>query len=166
MIRPKLTLGWRGKTDPVPDITFVDVTPQAPPYTRPADRVLSVPAFEEPGPLEVCIGHWRDWMHQSDRDLGAKGQVGIKSGTEEHLGYDDDGAAADAAEARASRAIAMATDAMIDSLPRHFKAAIYRSCSITIVWRFPNMDYLATLPEAQAELAEKLSKNVATRAFF
>jgi hypothetical protein len=168
--RQKLTLRWRGKTEPVPDIAFVDVTEEpAPP--APVERVLAVSPFDEPAPLQICLGHWRDWMHQCDRDLGAKGQSGIVNGSDEHDGYDDNSAAGDAAAARASREIAMATDAMIDSLPRHYKAAIYRSCNITSewrpsVWRFPNMDFAAVLPEAEQELAEKLSKNIATRAFF
>lgn len=164
--REKLTLGWRGKTAAVPDITFVDVTEAAPRPTVKAERVLTVAPPEELSPLQLCINHWREWMHHSDRDLGAKGQSGLLKSADEHQGYDDGGAAGDAAAARASREIAMATDAMIDSLPRHYKAAIYRSCSIASVWRFPNLDFMATLPLAEAELREKLAKNVATRAFF
>lgn len=163
--RPNLTLKWRGKTTPVPDVTFYDVTePKAPP-ALPARHVVSVQPLDELSPLQICLNHWTSWMHQSDRDLGAKGQTGIRSGSDEHEGYDDTGAG-EAAAHRASREIAMATDAMIDSLPRHFKAAIYRCCNIASVWRFPNMDFTTTLPAAEEELREKLSKNVATRAFF
>ena len=166
--RQKLTLGWRGKTARLPDITFDDVTEPAPPPALRTPHVVSITAFDEPTPLQICPGHWRNWMGQSERDLGAKGQVGIKNGSddEEHKGYDNGAAAAEAAAARASREIAMATDAMIESLPRHFKAAIYMSCSISTVWSFPKMNFEATLPEAQAELTAKLAKNMATRAFF
>lgn len=166
--RDKLTLGWRGKTKRLPDITFVDVTEPVPPPAPRAPHVVTITAFDEPTPLQICIGHWRDWIKQDDRDLGAKGQIGIKNGSddEEHKGYDDGAAAAEAAAARASREIAMATDAMIESLPRHFKAAIYMSCSITTVWSFPRMSFYDALPQAQAELIAKLSKNMATRAFF
>lgn len=171
--RPKLTLGWRGKTEPVPDITFEDVTEApAPPLAR-VERVLVVAPPIEMTPLQICLTHWRDWMHQSDRDLGAKGQAGLAGGIDEEgkdrAGYDDSAAASEAAAARASREIAMATDAMIDSLLPHFKEAIYRSCSIIAkhaVWRFKNANFMDALPEAQEALTEKLSKNVATRAFF
>jgi hypothetical protein len=165
-VRPKLTLRWRGKTERVPDIAFVEAVEPAPAPPAKIEHTLIVSAFDEPTPLQICLSHWSDWMRRDDRDLGAKGQSGIASGSDEHEGYDDSAAASEAAAMRASCDIAMATDAMIDSLPRHYKAAIYRSCSIASVWRFPNMDFEATLPEAQKDLAAKLSKNVATRALF
>jgi hypothetical protein len=164
--RPKLTLNWRGKTTPVPDIVFVEVAEPAPAAPQQAARTVAVTPFDAPTPLQICLSHWSDWMRRDDRDLGVKGQVGIASGSDEHEGYDDGAAISEAAAARASRDIAMATDAMIDSLPRHYKAAIYRSCNIASVWRFPNLDFTGVLPEAEKELADKLSKNVATRAFF
>lgn len=166
--RPKLTLNWKGKTERLPDITFVDVEPEvAQPlsHTR-APRIIQVQPLDELSPLQICMNHWREWMQHSDRDLGAKGQSGLVGIDSEHEGYDDSAAASEAAAARASRDIAMATDAMIDSLPRHFKAAIYRLNNIATVWRFPNLDFATVLPEAEQELAEKLSKNIATRAFF
>lgn len=168
--RPKLTLGWRGKTARVPDITFVEVAPAPiqvlPPNREP--RVIQVSPFLELSPFQICINHWREWMQHHDRDLGARGQQGIASGpdSEDREGYDDSHAAGEAAAARAAREIAMATDAMIDSLPGHYKAAIYRSCNITSVWRYPRMDFVVVLPEAEQELCEKLARNVATRAFF
>jgi hypothetical protein len=132
-----------------------------------AEHVVTVAPLDEQSPLQICLNHWRAWMHQNDRDLGAKGQTGLSGGDNEAgEGADDSAAASEAAAARASRDIAIATDAMIDSLPRHFKAAIYRSNNIASVWRFPNLDFTATLPEAEQELAAKLSKNIATRAFF
>lgn len=167
--RPKLTLNWRGKTAPVPDITFVDVTEAPAPAKTMAPHVLRVDPFIELSGLQVCLGHWRSWMKQDDRDLGVKGQTGISSGgSDQHEGYDTDmsAEAAEAVAARAEREIALATDAMISSLERHHKAAIYRANNIASVWRFPNLDFCAVLPEAENELQGKLSKNVATRAFF
>lgn len=166
MAREKLTLRWRGRSDPVPDITFVDVTPPATTSKIHKPHVVTVSPFHELTGLQVCLNHWREWMQYHDRDLGASGQRAIATGPDgEHEGYDTD-AASEAAAARASREIAMATDAMIDSLDRHYKAAIYRSCSIASVWRFPNLDFGVVLPEAERELTEKLARNVATRAFF
>jgi hypothetical protein len=174
--RPKLTLNWRGKTAPVPDVIFDDyVDPKAlvaqiEAAVKPAEpRALQVAPWIEPGPLDICLGHWTSWMQQDDRDLGAKSQAGIHGGAEEgeqHDGFDVAAAAADAAANRVSREIAMATDAMINSLPRDFKAAIWRRCNMTSVWSFPNMDFTAILPQAEEALSEKLSKNVATRAFW
>ena len=167
--RPKLTLKWRGKTTPVPDLVFVDVTAPARPAHVMTERVLRVDPFVELSGLAVCLGHWRTWMRQDDRDLGVKGQAGLSScNDDEHEGYDTDmsAEAAEAVAARAEREIALATDAMISSLDRHYKAAIYRSNNIASVWRFPNLDFVTVLPEAEAELTTKLSKNVATRAFF
>ncbi len=166
--RQKLTLAWRGKTAPVADVIFDDVTAIHKGEANCAPRVLRVDPWVERTGLDLCLGHWVDWMHQDDRDLGVKSQAGIKSGpdhADDHEGYDD-GAASDAAIARASREIAMATDAMIGGLPRHYKAAIERRCNIASVWRFPNMDFTATLPEAEKELTAKLAKNVATKVFF
>ena len=165
-MRPTLTLRWKGKTDPVPDVTFVEVTEPAPPPPLRPVHVLEVTPLEECSPLQICLNHWRTWMHRNDRDLGAKTQAGFGGGRDDEEGYDDSAAACEAAIHRASREIAMATDAMIDSLPRHYKAAIYRSCNIVSVWRFPNLDFTVTLPEAEKELIGKLSKNVATRTFF
>jgi hypothetical protein len=168
--RPKLTLGWRGKSTPAPDITFVDVTAPAlpPPVLACSRHVIEVSPYQELSGFQICLNHWRDWMQYHDRDLGARGQHGIASGPDEgdRDGYDDSAAAGEAAAARASREIAMATDAMIDSLDRHHKAAIYRSCSIASVWRFPNLQFETALAEAHIELSEKLARNVATRAFF
>lgn len=171
--RVKLTLNWGGKCPAVPDVVFDDAVSAetlaaALALADAAERApalsLKVDPWQEKNPLDICLDHWIDWMHQGDRDLGAKSQALIKSGDAET--YDDSAAASDAAAARASRDIAMGTDAMIDSLLRHHKAAIYRRCRIASVWSFPNLDFVATLPEAEKELSAKLSKNVATRAFW
>lgn len=107
-------------------------------------------------------------MRQDDRDLGAKTQACVKSGAvdSEHDGYDDDGAASDAAAARDSREIAQATHAMIEGLQKHHKYAIHKKCGVSRVWNYPNLNIVEELPIAEAELTQKLSKNIATRAFF
>lgn len=173
--RPKLTLNWGGKCAPVPDVVFVDAVSPATLAAAAALAVaqdssaLRVDPWTEPAPLDICLAHWTDWMKQDDRDLGAKSQAGILSEMSAGNGaYDGEGdsAASGAAAARASREIALATDAMINSLPRDYKAAIWRRCNIASVWRFPTMDFSEVLPLAEKCLDEKLSKNVATRAFW
>lgn len=123
-------------------------------------------AFVKPDGLAICLDHWCDWMRREESELRAKSQGCIKGGSDDpHEGYDVN-ALAEAADARASSEIAKATDAMIDSLDRQHKAAIYRRCSIATVWRFPNTDFGAMLPEAEDSLVAKLKKNTATRVFF
>lgn len=167
-LRPKITLAWRGKCAPVPDVIFDDVTEAK---SKPVDRlarVLRVDPWVEPSGLDLCLGHWTSWMHQDDRDLGVKAQAGIETGSDEHDDEceHDDNASSDAAIARASREIAIATDAMIRGLSRYHRSAIERRCGIASVWRFPNMDFTTALPEAEGELVKKLSKNTATKVFF
>ena len=168
--RPKLTLNWGGKCAPVPDVVFVDAVSPATLAAAAAlaaqdSSALRVDPWTEPTPLDICLAHWTDWMKQDDRDLGAKSQASILSGASAVEGECDSSASGEAA-ARASREIALATDAMINSLPRDYKAAIWRRCNIASVWRFPNMDFSEVLPLAEKCLDEKLSKNVATRAFW
>jgi hypothetical protein len=165
MNRPILTRNFQGATERAPDVTFVEVAEQPKPTMQRAPRKIEVAPPQEKTPTQLCLDHWREWMQRDDRDLGAKGQSGLRSGSDDRV-TDDAGAASDAAADRASREIAMATDAMIESLDRHHKAAIYRVCNISSVWRFPNLDFTVALPEAEAELTEKLKRNVATRAFF
>jgi hypothetical protein len=169
MKREKLTLGWRGKTAREPDIRFVDVTEEVPLPTARAQHQMTIAEKIEASPLDICLGYWVTWMHRDDRDLGAKSQGCIKGGGDESgEGYDTN-AAADAAETRMICEIGEATDAMIDSLDRHYKECIYRRCSIVAthaVWKFPNLDIFVTLPLAEQALVEKLKKNLATRALF
>lgn len=168
--REKLTLAWRGKSAAVPDVIFDDVTEPTPPPVERTLRILRVDPWVEPTGLDLCLGHWKDWMNQDDRDLGAKSQAGIKTGIDDDEDKDKEGydveSSSDAAIARASREIAEATGAMIHGLAAHRRVAIYRRCNISSVWRFPNMDFMAVLPEAEKELTEKLSKNSATKVFF
>jgi hypothetical protein len=62
--------------------------------------------------------------------------------------------------------VAMATDAMINSLARPHIWALYRACGISTVWRFPNADILTVAAEAKDELTKKLKNNVCTARLF
>lgn len=168
--RSTITRTWGGKCAPVPDVIFDDAPEVATLVEMLVPRVLRVDPWVEPTGLDLCLGRWAEWMSHDDRDLGAKSQAGIQSGRDDdddddEEGYDVD-AVSEAAIARAAREIAMATDAMILSLLRHHRAAIYRRCNVASVWHFPHMDFTVTLPEAEKELTEKLSKNIATKVFF
>ena len=123
--------------------------------------------FVKPDGLALCLDYWARWMRRTETDLGARGQACLRGDAPvegEHEGYDED--TAYASQSRYEQDVAQATDAMIDSLYRHHRAAIYRRCSIANVWRFPNLDFATALPEAESELSNKLSKNIVTRSFF
>jgi hypothetical protein len=124
-------------------------------------------AFTKPDGLELCLECWKDWMAgDPDRDLGVKTMRGLVGGAEE--GEEGTAARQDVYEAQqaADYRIGAATDAMINSLSRIHIWAIYRSCSIASVWRFPNADLLAVAAEAKEQLTEKLKRNVCTATLF
>jgi hypothetical protein len=63
--------------------------------------------------------------------------------------------------------IAAATDAVISSLSRIHLWAIYRSCSIATVWRFPHSTFESTWLAARSELEVLLlRRNSATSVLF
>lgn len=163
-MRPKLTLGWKGKTVPVPDILFVDVTEavtKPAPVAAAAVRELRVDPWVPPAPLDVCLACWKTWMHgDPDRDLGAKPMGGLVGDTDGH-GVD----AHEEQQARDTR-IAIATDAMIESLDRIHVWAIYRLCSMATPWRYPNADLTLVGEDARQALLAKLKKNVCTSVLF
>lgn len=114
-----------------------------------------------PDPVDLCLAIWRDWMAgDADRDLGAKTMRGLVG--------ESDGHGVDLHEAQQASDIkvALATDAMINSLSRLHVWAIYRSCSLTTAWRFPNASMLEVAAEARVELAMKLRKNICTAVLF
>jgi len=158
-----LTLGWRGETAPVPDITFVE---EAAPDARAvrvvkAAPVLRVDPWTKPDPVDLCLELWKNWMAgDSDRDLGAKTMRGLSG--------EGDGHGVDLHEAQQANdiRIAQATNAAIDSMQRLHVWAIYRACSLASVWRFPNASLMDVAAEARAELAVKLRKNICTAVLF
>lgn len=110
--------------------------------------------------LEMCLTCWKEWMARDpDRDLGMKTMGGLVG---------EGAAGPDIYEAQqfADDRIGAATDAMISSLSRLHVWAIYRSCSIASVWRFPNADILDTMADAKKTLTEKLKQNVCTATLF
>lgn len=75
MMREKITLGWRGKSDPVPDIIFDDDPDQVPPAPRvaPAPRALAIP----PAPVRTAhqqhldnvlllLDGWAEWIRTGE----------------------------------------------------------------------------------------------------
>ena len=160
--RAKLTLGWRGKAAPVPDyVEAVEAPRPAPRVAAPAPVVLRVDPWSPPGPLDECLACWKTWMHDGiDRDLGAKPMGGLAG--------DTDGYGVDVHEQQQARdgRIAVATDAMIESLERIHIWAIYQMCSIATPWRFPNADIFVVGEEAREALTQRLKKNVCTAVLF
>lgn len=161
MKRDKLTLGWRGATVAVPDITFFEEAAPAARVEREIAPVLRVDPWTKPDPVDLCLELWKNWMAgDSDRDLGAKTMRGLSG--------EGDGHGIDLHEAQQANdiRIAQATNAAIDSMQRLHVWAIYRACSLATVWRFPNASLMDVAAEARAELAVKLRKNICTALLF
>lgn len=112
-------------------------------------------------PVDYCLECWKAWMYgDADRDLGTKTARGMAGNSDGH------GVDIHEAQQAHDTKVAEATDAMIDSLPRIQIWAIYRMCSVSTAWRFPNADILVVGPVARAALSEKLKHNVCTGIFF
>jgi hypothetical protein len=123
------------------------------------DEVVS-PAFAKADGLELCLACWKDWMTgDQDKDLGVKTMRGL-------VGDCESGADIYEAQQEADQRIGAATDAMINSLERLHVWAIYRSCSIASVWRFPNANFITVAEDARSELTQKLKRNVCTATLF
>lgn len=120
-------------------------------------------AFIKPDGLATCLACWKDWMTgDQDNDLGMKTMRGLGSDEDEESARPDIYEAQQATDQR----IGAATDAMISSLSRLHIWAIYRSCSIANVWKFPNADFATVAAEARDELTRKLKQNVCTATLF
>ncbi len=112
-------------------------------------------------PFDYCICSWKEWMYgDADRDLGLKAMGGLISNAD---GYGTDPAEQD--QARDTR-IAIATDAMIDSLKLIHRWAIYESTGVATAWKFPNANLITTYEAARQELEGLLRKNVCTGVLF
>lgn len=59
-----------------------------------------------------------------------------------------------------------AVDSCINSLKAQYAWAIKKKYGIAGVWRFPQLDYMKTLIQAEVELERKLRKNIATANYF
>lgn len=159
MNRQKLTLGWRGKTTRLPDITFVDVTEPLPPPALRAPHVVTVSPWSEPDALHICLAHWQNWMHRDDSDLSTQTMKTLRG---EGDGYGSD----ETKESRRNNEIAEATDAMIRSLTVAHRWAIWKKCGMTTEWEFPQLDFMVEALAACCELEKKLRQNIATRPLF
>ena len=123
--------------------------------------------FVKPDGLELCLACWKDWMTgDQDKDLGMKTMRGLSSGVDDGEGADDVRQDVYEAQQVADQRVGAATDAMINSLSRIHVWAIYRSCSIASVWKFPNADFATVAAEARDELTTKLKRNVCTATLF
>lgn len=121
---------------------------------------VAIPTSVRADGLETCLACWKSWMAgDADRDLGIKIMPGLVG---------DSVASPDIYEAQqeADNRIGAATDAMISSLQRIHVWAIYRACSISTAWRFPNADLPALALEAKNILESKLRSNSATAILF
>ena len=126
-----------------------------------ATQVERVDPWTKQDPVDLCLELWKNWMAgDSDRDLGAKTMRGLSG--------EGDGHGGDLHEAQQANdiRIAQATNAAIYSMQRMHVWAIYRACSLTTVWRFPNASLMDVAAEARAELAVKLRKNICTALLF
>lgn len=162
MKRDQITLGWRRATTRLPDVMFVEEAPAAAvPAVAAGAPVLRIDPWTKPDPVDLCLELWKSWMAgDSDRDLGAKTMRGLAGEGDAH-GVDPH----EAQQASDTR-IAQATNAMIDSMPRLHVWAIYRACSLTTAWRFPDASLLEVVAQAREELATKLRKNICTAVLF
>jgi len=116
-------------------------------------------SFIKPDALDTCLDYWSTWMGQDDSDLGIKNQAGLQG---EGDGYGND----DTGEQRQANLIAVATDAMINSLKAHERWAIFRRCGISQVWNFPSLNFFEALPKAEESLIAKLKINIVTSNLF
>jgi hypothetical protein len=117
-------------------------------------------SFVKADGLDTCLNCWKGWMgSDADRDLGVKTMRGLVGEGFTHLDIYE-------AQQEADDRIAVATDAMINSLERIHVWAIYRACSISSVWRYPNANLVQVAYEAKKALKIKLQMNSATAILF
>jgi len=136
-------------------------------------RIENAESFAAPDGLATCLDCWKRWMLSDDRDLSAS-HMKFESAEVLPDMLDADGNPIRLAyetnpydeQMKADNAIGMATGIMIDGLNKWHRWAIHRKCAVVNVWNFPQLDYLATLIEAETELEKKLRKNIATATQF
>ncbi|SEN31541.1 hypothetical protein SAMN05428959_1011141 [Duganella sp. CF517] len=158
-----MTLGWRGATTRLPNVTFVEEQPAAPVVhtVAAAAPALRMDPWTKPDPVDLCLELWKNWMvGDSDRDLGAKTMRGMCGEGDAH-GVD----LYEAQQANDIR-IAQATNAAIDSMPRLHVWAIYRACSLASVWRFPNASLVEWPPRRARNWQRSFGRIFARRCCF
>lgn len=143
---------------------YVEEKPNAP-FARSASvsaRVIPVAARIETKALDYCLDVWLRWQRQDDTRLGWR----AKSAMLESDYTEDAEADSDAVYSDMDTRVAEAVEAVMRGLPRYLDWAIRRRCNIATVWRFPSLDFVTVLPEAESALESLLRKNIATRSFF
>ena len=75
--RPKLTLGWKGKTEPVPDIVFVDVTDCLPLPAAPVTAATPAPEYMGKQ-IGLRLENWARWC--DPRNGGGGGGASCMTG--------------------------------------------------------------------------------------
>jgi len=111
--------------------------------------------------LDICLDCWVRSMAtgRDDKDLGVQ-RLEMLCGDGDGYGNDDTG------QQRRDNEIAVATNAMIDSLSRVHWWAIRRKMGLATVWNYPNQDYMHVAIEACIELTAKLRRNPTTAVWF
>lgn len=114
--------------------------------------------FIEQTPLDLCLDCWVRWLEYADLDIGWRGKsIGLVGDTER---------TSEQIYSAIEREVAMAVDAMIESLKTHHAWAIRKRCAVATAWRFPQLDFFTVVVEAEKELEKKLKNNIATRSYF
>lgn len=117
----------------------------------------------KPDGLDYCLDCWKSYMGKDDRDLSASRMQFNGGADEEKIAYESN---VNDDQRKADGAIGAATDAMIESMTRLHSWAIYRMCSITTQWNYPNANYIEVVQAACDDLRKKLKNNIATGTLF
>jgi hypothetical protein len=128
---------------------------------------IKTDTFIQPDGLAICLDCWKSWMLTDDRDLSAS-RMKLHGGADDDKDRERRGYESDPYEEqrKADMRVGEATNAMIDSLKPAWRWAIYRKCGITTVWNFPALDWMSVIQQAEAELEQKLRRNIATATQF
>lgn len=111
-----------------------------------AQKLAVVDTFHQQTPYDTCMGIWAEWMRLSDQQHSTG--FGNPQDVKEFM------------------AAGLATDAMINDLPRHLWWAVRKARGICTVWNFPNLSLADALAQAEEKLTPKMRANVATRRYF
>jgi len=125
-------------------------------------KVVQSDLLNTPDGLKICLECWKQYMHSDgDRDLGAKTMSGLKGDDSYGNGMDiyDQQQASDLK-------VGAATDAMIDSLSKLHRWAIYKLTSTACAKEYPLANILTVGPDAKESLRHKLKNNCCTSFLF
>lgn len=118
--------------------------------------------FIKPDGLAVCLDCWKDWMLSDDRDLSAS-RMQLRAGEDEDRDITAYESNPNDEQRKDDFKVGSATGAIIsEDLNAVHRWAIFKKCGIATVWKYPNLDFMAVITEAEDDLAEKLKKNLVT----